>query len=177
MERTHQEAATKEAVTEEEKRNPKEPYQVVADAVRELGMRLGLDDTMFPVQDVLPLMERYALEFAQGVAPKAWVVDTLADVGVPWESMYQALEGMFYNDEAPFQGRNRRFIAVDIVYVVKRWFETSDRGARGAGKILGGEGNAAAISQVLQMLLGSGLDEATLEECRVLRARIEQILR
>ena len=102
-------------------------------------------------------------------------MDCLVGVGVPFESLFTVLEGMFYNDEAPFQGRNRRYIADDIIYVAGLWFQDS---SRGAGKILGGEGNAAAITQTLMMLQQSGLlDREGLEECRVLRARIEQILR
>lgn len=102
-------------------------------------------------------------------------MDTLMGVGVPFESLFTVLEGMFYNDEAPFQGRNRRYIANDIIYVAGLWFQDS---SRGAGKILGGEGNAAAINQTLMMLQQSGLlDEPTLDECRALRARIELMLR
>ena len=102
-------------------------------------------------------------------------MDSLIGVGVPFESLFTVLEGMFYNDEAPFHGRNRRYIANDIIYIVGLWFQDS---SRGAGKILGGEDNAAAITQTLMMLQQSGLlDEGTLDECRSLRARIEFMLR
>ena len=102
-------------------------------------------------------------------------MDTLIGVGVPFESLFTVLEGMFYNDEAPFQGRNRRYIANDIIYVVGLWLQDN---SRRAGKILGGEGNVAAINQTLMMLQQSGLlDEPSSEECRVLRGRIEHMLR
>ncbi len=120
------------------------------------------------------MLERYAFEYQNGVGPETWVVDTLVDIGVPYESLFPVLEGMFYNDEAPFQGRNRRYVANDIIYVVKLWFQDS---SRGGGKILGGGSNAAAISQTLLMLQQSGLDERKADECQVLRMRIEHLLR
>ena len=130
---------------------------------------------MFPIADIVPILERYAFEFQNGVGPRSWPVDCLIGVDVPFESLFTVLEGMFYNDEAPFQGRNRRYIANDIIYVVELWLQNS---SRGAGKILGGEGNAAAITQTLMMLQQSGLlDGESLDDCRALRARIELMLR
>lgn len=166
LDRTHQEIVT---------RGTPQPYEVIIEKVQSLAKRLNLSETMFPIADIVPILEKYAFEFQKGVGPRTWPMDTLMGVGVPFESLFTVLEGMFYNDEAPFQGRNRRYIANDIIYVAGLWFQDS---SRGAGKILGGEGNAAAINQTLMMLQQSGLlDEPTLEECRALRARIELMLR
>lgn len=128
---------------------------------------------MFPVSDLVPMLERYAFEYQNGIGPETWVMDTLIDVGVPFESLYPVLETMFYNDEAPFQGKNRRYIANDIVYVVRLW--SQDRG-RGAGEMLGGESNAATISATLQMLQPI-LDARRAEENQMLRMKIETVLR
>ena len=156
-------------------RGTPQPYEVVVEKVQSLAKRLNLSETMFPIADLVPILERYAFEFQHGVGPRKWPVDCLVGVGVPFESLFTVLEGMFYNDEAPFQGRNRRYIANDIIYVAGLWFQDS---SRGTGKILGGEGNAATITQTLMMLQQSGLlDGEGLDECRVLRARIEQMLR
>ena len=119
------------------------------------------------------MLERYAVEFQNGVGPETWVMDTLIDVGVPFESLYSVLETMFYNDEAPFQGKNRRYIANDIVYVIRLWSQNRNRGA---GEILGGEGNAATISATLQTLQPT-LDLQRAEEAQMLRMRIEYLLR
>lgn len=166
LDRTHEEIVT---------RGTPQPYEVVIEKVQSLAKRLNLSETMFPIADIVPILEKYAFEFQNGVGPRTWPIDTLIGVGVPFESLFTVLEGMFYNDEAPFQGRNRRYIANDVIYVAGLWFQDS---SGGAGKILGGEGNAAAITQTLMMLQQSGLlDEKTLDECRALRARIEHMLR
>ena len=119
------------------------------------------------------MLERYSFEFQLGIGPETWVMDTLLDLGVPFESLYSVLEGILYNDEAPFQGKNRRYIARDILYVAQRWFQHS---SRGPGKIMGGESNAATVSTTLQMVQPT-LDARKTEECHLLRMRIEHLLR
>ncbi|KAL8896085.1 MAG: hypothetical protein Q9192_003271 [Flavoplaca navasiana] len=151
-----------------------QPYEMVAETVRTLGNRLGLSETMFPVADLLPMLKRYAFNFQHNVGPATWVVDIFTDLQVPYEAIYAVLENMFYNDEAPFQGRNRRLIGNDIVYVARAWFQDS---IRGSGTVFGGEDNALAVSEMLHTVMQSGLDERRLEECQNLRMRIENMLR
>ena len=121
------------------------------------------------------MLERYSFDYQRGVGPTSWVVDTFLDVGVPYEVLFAVLEGMFYNDEAPFQGKNRKYIANDMLYVAERWFRESSRG--NVGKVLAGESNAMAVLQTLQMLQVNGLDGKELEECQTLCMRIDQIFR
>ena len=103
------------------------------------------------------------------------MIDTLVEIGVPYESIFPVLEGMFYNDEQPFHGKNRKIIAAEIVYVVGLWLQDT---SRGKGKILGGEQNAATVSQTLLLLQQSGgLDRDRAEMCARLRVRIEHMLR
>ena len=151
------------------------PYEVVAEKVRSLGTRLNLSETMFPIPDLIPMLERYAFSHQRNVGPESWVVATLVEIGVPFESIFPVLEGMFYNDEQPFHGRNRRIIATEIVYVVGLWFQET---SRGKGKVLGGEQNAASVSETLLLLQQSGgLEGRRAEECAGLRVRIEHLLR
>lgn len=150
------------------------PYEAVSEKIRSLGNRLNLSESMFPVPDLVPMVRKYAYEFQHEVGPETWVMDTFIDLEVPFESLLSALEGMFYNDEAPFQGRNRRFIANDLIYVIGQWYRES---SRGAGVVFGGESNAENMSQLLQVLLQSSLDEQRAEQCQALRMRIEHTLR
>ncbi|MCJ1478533.1 hypothetical protein MMC13_007213 [Lambiella insularis] len=149
------------------------PYEVVADVVRTLGTRLALSETTFPIPDLVPLLERYAFEYQREVGPPTWVMDTFLDLQVPCESLFGVLEGMLYNDEAPFHGANRKIIAGDMLYVAKRWYEETARG----GRIMGGAANAAGVLAALGTLMGNGLVGEQVEECRALRSRIEQVLR
>lgn len=151
-----------------------EPYEMVAEAIRSLGIKLGLSETMFPVPTLLPMLKKYAFNFQHNVGPDTWVLDVFVDLQVPFETVWGVLENMFYNDEPPFQGRNRRFIGNDMVYIARLWFQDS---IRGSGTLYGGEDNAFAVSQMLHLVMQSGLDEGRLEECQNLRMRIENMLR
>ena len=164
LERTHEETET---------RGEAQPYEAVSEKVRSLATRLNLSETMFPIADLVPILERYAVEFQNGVGPETWVADTFIDIGVPFESLFSVFEGMFYNDEVPFQGRNRRHLAHELIYIVGLWFQES---SRGTGKIFGGESNAIAVSEALRNVQPI-LDARRGEDCEVLRMRIEQMLR
>ncbi len=119
------------------------------------------------------MLEKYAYEFQRGVGPPTWIIDTFLDLQVPYESILPVLEQMVYNNEAPFQGRNRRYIANDLLYLIQRWYQDTERAG---GRILGGESNAQAISDILEQLEERGLEQGKVEECRALRTRIQQML-
>ena len=164
LERTHEETEAKGDI---------QPYEAIIEKVRGLAQRLNLSETMFPVSVLIPMLKRYAFECQNGIGSETWVVDTLIDVGVPFESLYSVLEHMFLAAEQPFQGKNMRYIANDIVYVVRLWL--LDR-TRGFGELQVSEANAAAISMQLQNLQPT-LDARRMEECRMVRMKIEAILR
>ena len=145
----------------------------MADIVRSLGTRLGLSESTFPVADLVPLLERYAFESQRGIGPATWVVDTFLDLQVPRETLFYTLEGMLYNDEAPFHGANRRIIADDMLYVAQRWYAETAR----TGRVFGSEANTGGVLAALGTLMTNGLAGQQVEDCRELRGKIEQSLR
>lgn len=151
------------------------PYEAISEKLRTLGPRLNLSETMFPVNELVPMLKRYAFEFQNGIGPPTWVVDAFIDINVPFESLFGVLESMFYANETPFQGHNRRHVADDLLHVVRLWVQQT---TRDNGMVLGSQENAAAVSQALQMLAyQGGLDRNKQEECQVLRTKIEYSLR
>ena len=125
---------------------------------------------------LLPLIERYSYENQRHVGPSSWVIDIFLSLSIPYESLVSVLETMFYNDEVPFRGKNRRYIASDLLVVVERWVRES---AQSGGTLLGSEDAALSVSQTLQVLLKARdvLSEEMREEAQVLRLRVEQGLR
>lgn len=149
---------------------------------------------------LLPMLSRYAFEFQRNIGPATWVIDTFLDLSVPHESLLTVLEAMFYADEVPFRGRNRRYIARDIVHVIKLWFTQStgmlgigmnggadslgmSLGMSGGGeRMFGSEENAGAVVELLRAVtdedpLAMGVERNEREEWRVLRMRVEAALR
>ncbi|KAK4983915.1 hypothetical protein LTR66_008670 [Elasticomyces elasticus] len=152
------------------------PYEAVAEQVRQLGSRLNLAHATFPVGELLPMLEVYAQEFQRNVGPSTWAVDLFLELGVTHETLLPILEQMFYSDEAPFDGQNRRIIAEQVVHVVTRWVADSDR--NGDRMLFGSEENAAGVDDVLRSLTANrDLQGAKREEADEIRARIAQALR
>ena len=152
-----------------------QPYEAIVEKLRELGSRLNLSETAFPIPDLVPMVEAYAYLNQRNVGSPTWVMDLFLDLRIPYESIFPVLEAMFYNDEAPFHGNQGRVvIGNDMVYIAQRWYQDS---SRGTGRLFGSETNALAISQTLEMLERNGLDAERVEACQVLRARIDQAFR
>lgn len=121
------------------------------------------------------MLKRYAFEFQNGIGPSTWVVDVFIDINIPFEFLFGILESMFYANETPFQGHNRRHVTNDLLHVVRLWVQES---TRDNDMVLGSQENATAVSQALQMLAyQGGLDGNKQEECQVLRTRIENCMR
>lgn len=165
IDQTHQETV---------ERGQPQPYEAVAEKTRSVGSRLHLSENVFPISDLLPMLERYAFEFQRNVGPAHWVIDVFLDLQVPYDVILSVLERMFYNDEAPFQGRNRKHIADDILYICRRWYEDTIRTVQ---QPFGGHETVAAVSQLLRLVTENGIDPDKREECATLRQRLEQFLR
>jgi nuclear pore complex protein Nup155 len=151
-----------------------QPYEAIADLVRTLGRRINLSETTFPLADLLPILKRYSVEQQRDLGSPTWVVDCFLDLGVPCEDVFRVLEGMLHNDEMPFQGSNRRFVADDMLYVAARWFQESGRGIT---PVMGGEENAAAVAESLLVAMQRGMSHERIEECGALRAKILELAR
>jgi nuclear pore complex protein Nup155 len=150
------------------------PYEAVIQVVRDTAFKLNLSESIFPPTMMIPMLERYAFEHQRGLGAPTWVVDLFIDIGIPFETLLSVLEAMFYNDEAPFSGRNRIIIAKDMVQVIKKWYEHCSRHHQ---RLFGSEDNAAAIIQTLTMLTQNGLTGKELEEAQDLKRKIERELR
>lgn len=133
-----------------------------------------MSETVFPVRELVPMLERYSLEHQRHVGPPHWVVDLFLDLGVAHESIYAVLEAMYYTDEAPFQGANRRYIAIDLVYLLGGWFNES---MRLGGMVFGSDVVAERVSETLLLLQqGQGNTPEVMERCLDLRRRISELL-
>lgn len=126
-----------------------------------------------PAAILLPLLEIYAFTVQHQVGPPEWVLDTFLDLQVAPETLLNELQSMFRNDEAPFQGPNRRYIVSEILYLCKRWYLDS---VRSSGQLFGDRKTAMEVSELLMTMMQNGLDPSKMEECRELRSRIEQYL-
>ncbi|KAF3942199.1 hypothetical protein ABW19_dt0210033 [Dactylella cylindrospora] len=103
----------------------KNPHEVVSDEFRKLGQRFALSEYIFPPDDLVPMLEIYAVENVPDTMHTSWVPQTFLDAGVSAELLLKILDGMFYRDEVPFKGVHRKKLVRDAVYVAEKWFRLS----------------------------------------------------
>ncbi|KAL4803154.1 Non-repetitive/WGA-negative nucleoporin C-terminal-domain-containing protein [Aspergillus unguis] len=154
-------------------RGSPQPYEAVIEKIRSLGARVRMSESIFPIPVLLPMLERYALEHQRNVGPPTWVIDTFFDLGVPHETIYSVLEGMYYTDEAPFHGNNRRIIARDLLYTIEHWFHDT---VRLGGMVFGSDVIAERVLEMLVLLQQGGISQDQMAVAMELRARIQNIL-
>lgn len=154
-----------------------QPYEIVAERIRELGARMSLNETIFNIPTLVLIIEKYSLNWRNPTIPASptiWM-DIFLDISVPHESLLAVLENIFMTAEKPFDTqRTRRYIAQDLVYVCRRWFDES---GRSAGQIFGGEENARNVLEVLQIVIEEGgLGEQEKAEAETMRSRTMMLM-
>ncbi|KAK6511470.1 hypothetical protein TWF481_000386 [Arthrobotrys musiformis] len=103
----------------------KNVHEVVSDEFRNLGHRFSLSEYIFPPEDLVPMLEIFAVEKVPDTMHTSWVPQTFLDAGVSAELLLRILDAMFYRDEVPFKGSHRKRLVRDAVYVADKWFRTA----------------------------------------------------
>ena len=152
------------------------PWEAVGEKVRELGRKLNGADSVFPLQILLPMLERYAIQPHDVKPPPNWALDLFLDLDVPHETLLPILEGLYYGNEHPFVGSKRRVIASQMVYLVQSWFRESER--KGERVVFGSEENASlAVDCASTLLRTEELDAASRRDAEVLVEAVQRSLR
>lgn len=167
------------------------PWEIVALKVEDIGHRTGLNESVFPVNIILQLLLQYDIEFythdasapnAQNLALNAnltWPIDVFLKLNAPFEYLVATLEGLWYAQEHPFTGRNRKLLVKWIIYLVEQWGTVSRR----TGALFGGAENAIGLADLLRVVLGSDVlgrevdDQMWIQRARDISATVEEAAR
>jgi nuclear pore complex protein Nup155 len=168
---------------------------MVAMEFERIGRRVNLNENVFPVNVLLQLLLQYDLNYyTHDIANNrrspdedrlpcgnlTWPLEPFIKLGAPFEIMVATLEALWYAQEPPFDGRNRRLLVKWIIYLVETWYKESSR----QGVPFGSEENAIGLMDCLRTVVQSGElgRETTLEQAWVERGRaalelVEQVTR
>lgn len=173
---THEEVVAKNEIATANSERPPQPYEAVINVVKNVAYRLNRSEIIFSPEIVIPLLEKYCLEFQKDVGPPTWVMDLFIDIDVGYERIVQELEKMIHNPVAPFDGRNSKYVKRDLLYVIGQWFSHC---VRHNEEVFGGAENVFYVQDLLAYLTspGSGLDAQLANEARELRVKIDRVLR
>lgn len=150
-------------------------WETVGEKVRELGRRLNVNDATFPVQTLMPMLEKYFMEPKEATPPPTWVPDLFLDLEIPHETLLPVMEQMFYSNEYPFQGSKNKVIGAQMVYLLQSWQNESRR--RGERTVFGSEENANMVLDCLASLMRNGLDAAPRRAAEDLVVSTQRLLR
>ncbi|KAF2484967.1 Non-repetitive/WGA-negative nucleoporin C-terminal-domain-containing protein [Neohortaea acidophila] len=151
-------------------------WESVGEKVRELGRRLNVNDATFPIQTLVPMLERYFIEPRENKPPLTWVPDLFLDLDIPHETLLPVMEQMYYGNEHPFTGAKRKLLAAQMVYLLQRWVKDSER--KGERVPCGSAENASVVADAAASLMRSGdLDAETKKTAESLTSIVQRALR
>ena len=140
------------------------PFEAITEEVRSLGSKLRISESTFPVQTLLPILEKYSYEHQRNIAPPTWVSDIFISLEIPFDRLFDVLEMMFLSGDAPFVGTKRKYVAAELVHVTERWFRETERAV---GVVFGSAQAAARVKEtmtaVVQQARAAGLEEETVQ--------------
>nr|POE54564.1 nucleoporin [Quercus suber] len=153
-----------------------QPWEVVGAKILEMGRKLNISDATFPIQTLVPMVERYFIKPYATHPPTTWPVDIFLDLDVPHELLLPAFEGVFYGNEEPFNTPSkRRIVGVQMVYLLQRWLDHSER--VNDRVVCGNEDNATAVLDCSNSLLCGGiLDERSLELVEQIKDTVQKAM-
>jgi len=149
---------------------------MVAYTVENIGRRVSLNENVFPVSIVLQILLQYDLTFythdpsllRNGANQNLllcsnlqWPIDIFVKLNAPFEGLVSTFEALWYAQEYPFSGRNRKQLVKWLIHTCEKWAEISRR----QGPPFGGEANAVGLSDLLRIVVGGNdLGRETLED-------------
>jgi nuclear pore complex protein Nup155 len=162
-------------------------WELVALKTEEIGRRVNMNENVFPVNIVLQLLLQYDLEYythdAQSTARDVsfnanltWPIDVLVRLPAPFEYLVATFEALWYAQEAPFAGRNKKLLAKWSIYTIEQWGVASRR----SGTLFGSPENAIGLAEFMRVLLSSDAfgreveDQAWLQRGRTVRDLVEE---
>lgn len=101
------------------------PYESVSLLLKTLGRRFSVYQPVFPVEDLLPMVERYNLS-KQRKSPRGWVIDAFLEAGVNHDVMFTILDDML--EQPTWQGKTATSVLVgETLYLCTSWYELALR--------------------------------------------------
>lgn len=155
--------------------NPQQaPHEAVITMVRHMANRLSHSEVTFSPQLIIPMLERYNIEYMAGDA--TWLPTLLIQVNFPFETIISILQSMWYTNSAPFTGSKRRVLASHMLFVLDQWFEDC---LKSNTRIYGTEENGQEVMDFLEQLEATpgDLSVADLTACGELRRKIARAVR
>lgn len=139
-----------------------------------MARRIGRSESTFSPRILIPMLEKYALEFQFQIGPRIWLPELFIEVGFTYENILSILQDMWYQNIAPFTDRRRRILSEHILYIIEQWYEEC---MRANGRLFGSDDIAKSIVELLDAFASSNLSASDMEMCEEIKRRIMRACR
>jgi nuclear pore complex protein Nup155 len=102
------------------------PFEGVGNKMRQLGRRFASDEFVFPLEELLSMLERYHLQRQKGQAPRGWAIEVLLDAGAPHEALFGALEDLYLQPAWQSKQATTHLVG-ETLALLARWAEVASR--------------------------------------------------
>ncbi|RKF57606.1 Nucleoporin NUP170 [Erysiphe neolycopersici] len=150
------------------------PYEAVVTMIRDMARRIGRSESTFSPRILIPMLEKYALEFQFQTGPRIWLPELFIEVGFTFEIIISILQDMWYQNIAPFTDRRRRILSEHILYIIEQWYEEC---MRANGRLFSSDDIADSVVELLDAFASSNLSSPDMEMCEEMKRRIMRAYR
>ncbi|KAG4305935.1 hypothetical protein PORY_000845 [Pneumocystis oryctolagi] len=107
-------------------------YEAISDLIRRLGRKFGSSESVFPLEDLIPMLEVYSFERQDDGIPQGWVIESLLSAGISHSLIFSILDEMIDRQESPWQTKSAVvFLIKDVVYLVTLWIRANTKAGFG----------------------------------------------
>ncbi|KAG5438918.1 hypothetical protein PCANB_002248 [Pneumocystis canis] len=107
-------------------------YEAISDLIRRLGRKFGSSENVFPLEDLIPMLELYSFERLDDATPQGWVIESFLSTGVSHALIFSILDEMIDRRENPWQTKSAlTFLIREVVHLVTLWIKANTKAGFG----------------------------------------------
>ncbi|KTW30323.1 hypothetical protein T552_00796 [Pneumocystis carinii B80] len=107
-------------------------YETVSDLIRRLGKRFGSSENVFPLEDLIPMLEIYNFERRDDGAPQGWVIESFLSAGVSHGLIFSILDEIIDRRENPWNTKSALiFLIREALYLITLWIKANTKASYG----------------------------------------------
>lgn len=107
-------------------------YEAISDLIRRLGKKFGSSENVFPLEDLIPMLEMYNYERRDDGTPQGWVIESFLSAGISHGLIFSILDEMIDRRENPWKTKSALiFLIREVAYLINLWIKANTKAGYG----------------------------------------------
>ncbi|KAG5513990.1 hypothetical protein PMAC_000612 [Pneumocystis sp. 'macacae'] len=107
-------------------------YEAISELIRRLGRKFGSSENVFPLEDLIPMLEVYNFERQNDGMPQGWLIESFLSAGVSHGLIFSILDEMIDRRESPWQTKSSLvFLIKEAVHLITLWVKANTKAGFG----------------------------------------------